>query len=188
MSLVLGEAAAITLEILCKLINCYQHHSSHTHRAAPTPPALGFFNCVLRTTNEEFEYLLLCKRQGEGCMSHSEQKALMFETAMSSWVNLGLASTAALPHACVNTTPLSPTALQYLESTAVEVQLLDLWEEEGPSDTLEIRSESLVWFGAPWRSCWRGIFPCAEATIAEKMYYNPQLNLQHNTYSTTRDL
>lgn len=47
-------------------------------------------------------------KQGEGSMLCSEQKALRFEVAISSWVisllNLGLASEAALPHALVSIT------------------------------------------------------------------------------------
>lgn len=106
MSLGSAAAAAIVLEILCKLISPYQHGSSHPHRAAPTTLASGFLKCVLRTPNVGFGYLLLWKRQGEGCMPRSEQKALRFEVTTSSWVipllNLGLASTAALLRAHVN--------------------------------------------------------------------------------------
>jgi len=114
MSLGSAAAAAIMLEILCKLISHYQHGSTHTHRATLTTPAPTIPKCVLRTPNLGFGYLLLWKRQGEGCMPCSEEKTLRFEMAISSWVipllNLGLAFTAALPHACVNITLITDSS------------------------------------------------------------------------------
>ena len=114
MSLGSAAAAAITLEILCKLISRYQHGSSHAHRIALTTLASGFLKCALRTPNVGFGYLLLWKRQSERCMPCSEQKALRFEVAISSWVipllNLGLASTAVLPHAHVNITLITDSS------------------------------------------------------------------------------
>lgn len=103
MSLGLAVAAAVKLEVLCKLIIHYQRGSSHPHRSATTTPALDFLKCVLGTSNVGF---WLWKRQGKECVPYSEQKTLRFVVAISSWVvpllNLCLASTAALPHAHVN--------------------------------------------------------------------------------------
>lgn len=127
MSLGSAAAAAIMLETLCKLISPYQHCSAHPHRAAPTTPASAFLMCVLRPPNAGFGYLLQWKRQGEGCMPCSEHKTLRFEVAISSWVisllNVGLASTAALLHACVNITLITESSAMPWEHSCQRLAL-----------------------------------------------------------------
>lgn len=89
-SLGLAAAAGNVPEILCKLVSCHQHSSSHPYRDTPTTPASGFLRCVLVTPNVEFAYLLPQERRSEGCMPHSELKELGLDMAISFWAELEL--------------------------------------------------------------------------------------------------
>lgn len=138
MSLGSAAAAAIMLEILCKLISRYQHGNSHPCRSALTTPASGFLKCVLRTPKVGFGYLVLWKTQGEGCMTHSEQNALRFEVAISFWVvpllNLGLASTSSC------TCEHHPYHRQLCNASRAQLSTSSPWTSERRKDLL-----------APWR-------------------------------------
>lgn len=168
MSLGSAAAAAIMLEILCKLISPYQHGSSHPHKASPTTLAAGCLKCVLRTPNVGFGYLLLWKRQGEGCIPRSEQKALRFEVATSSLAELGLGLHCS-SSSC--TCELYPYHRQLCNTSRAQLSTSNPWSSERRRDLLAPWTQGLrAWCDLvlPADPLEEGFFPVRDQSLQRR--------------------
>lgn len=135
----------------CHAEGTLQTHYPLSARQHPNNASTGFSQLCFEDTKCGFRHLLLwISKEKEACPALSRRHR---DFRWSSAPGLYPCWTWAWPLpqlllVLLWASPLSQTALQCLQSTAVNVQPLDFWGEEGPDGVLEIRTESLVWFGA----------------------------------------